>query len=64
MVKQDSGPIIYLPHFDSFKQGDDWFKYVGRRCTASGILHTYTKDIPGYQGPSLLIDSFTGSAPP
>jgi len=51
---------IYVPHFDLFRRNDDWFRYVGRRVTATGRLHAYTKDIPGYHGPSLEILSFHG----
>ena len=59
VLKLDSGLLIYIPHFDLFRHGDDWLKYVGRRCEASGILHTYTKpEIVGYRGPSLQIYSF------
>lgn len=53
---------IYIPHFDLFKRNDDWLKYVGRRVTATGRLHTYTRDIPGYHGPSLEITAFSGTA--
>ena len=61
VLKLDSGLLIYIPHFDLFRHGDDWLKYVGHRCSASGILHTYTKpEIVGYRGPSLQIDDFSG----
>jgi len=61
VLKLDSGLLIYIPHFDLFRRGDDWLKYVGQRCTAGGILHTYMKpEIEGYRGPSLEIDSFDG----
>lgn len=55
-----SGLKVYLPHFDLFMEGDDWFKYIGQRCWASGILHTYTKNIEGYRGPSLELNDFSG----
>jgi hypothetical protein len=55
-----SGLRVYLPHFDLFMDGDDWFKYVGQKCWARGILHTYTKDIEGYRGPSLELNDFAG----
>ena len=61
IVKIDGGLWIYIPHFDLFKRGDDWEKYDGKRCSATGVLHTYTKDIPGYRGPSLQITSFSAS---
>src|SRR5262245_51220377 len=32
-----SGLKVYIPHFDQHLQGDDWFKYLGKRCYASGI---------------------------
>jgi hypothetical protein len=55
-----SGLKVYLLHFDQFMEGDDWFKYIGQRCYASGILHTYTKNIEGYRGPSLELNDFSG----
>jgi len=51
---------VYLPHFDLFMEGDDWFKYVGKKVWARGILHTYTKNIEGYRGPSLELNDFAG----
>jgi hypothetical protein len=56
----DSGLKVYLPHFDQVLEGDDWFKYVGKRCYAHGILHTYTRDIEGFRGPSLELNDFSG----
>jgi len=55
-----SGLKVYLPHFDLFMEGDDWFKYVGKKVWARGILHTYTKNIEGYRGPSLELNDFAG----
>jgi hypothetical protein len=55
-----SGLRVYLPHFDLFMEGEDWFKYVGQKCWARGILHSYTKDIEGYRGPSLELNDFSG----
>ena len=55
-----SGLKIYIPHFDNHLLGDDWFKYIGKKCYASGILHTYTKNIEGYRGPSLELNDFSG----
>jgi len=55
-----SGLKVYLPHFDLFMEGDDWFKYVGQKVWARGILHTYTKNIDGYRGPSLELNDFEG----
>ena len=60
ILRLASGLKIYLPHFDSFMEGEDWFKYIGQRCTAWGILHTYTKNIDGYRGPSLELYDFSG----
>ncbi len=55
-----SGLKVYLPHFDNFMEGDDWFKYIGQKVWARGILHTYTKNIEGYRGPSLELNDFAG----
>jgi hypothetical protein len=33
-----AGLKVYLPHFDKFMEGDDWFKYIGKRCWAKGRL--------------------------
>ena len=60
IIRLPSGLKVYLPHFDKFMEGDDWFKYIGKRCYASGILHTYTKNIEGYRGPSLELNDFSG----
>ena len=60
ILKLPSGLKVYLPHFDLFMEGDDWFKYIGKRCYATGILHTYTKNIEGYRGPSLELNDFSG----
>ena len=60
ILKLESGLKVYLPHFDLFMEGDDWLKYVGQRCWANGILHTYTKNIDGYRGPSLELFDFSG----
>lgn len=60
IITLPSGLKVYLPHFDGFMQGDDWFKYIGQRCYATGILHTYTKNIEGYRGPSLELNDFSG----
>lgn len=60
ILKLNSGLKVYLPHFDLFMEGDDWFKYIGKRCWAKGILHTYTKNIDGYRGPSLELNDFSG----
>jgi hypothetical protein len=55
-----SGLKIYLPHLDQHLRGRDWFRWIGRPVTVSGILHTYTKDIEGYRGPSLEFRSLSG----
>ena len=60
IIVLQSGLRVYLPHFDHFMEGDDWFKYVGQRVWAKGILHTWTKNIDGYRGPSLELNDFAG----
>jgi hypothetical protein len=60
VVILQSGLRVYLPHFDLFMEGDDWFKYVGKKVWARGVLHTYTKNIEGYRGPSLELNDFAG----
>ncbi len=60
MVTHDCGLHVYLPHFDLFKRDTAWFDYVGKRVWVSGLLHTYTRDIPGYQGPSLELINDSG----
>jgi hypothetical protein len=60
IIRLPSGLKVYLPHFDKFMEGDDWFKYIGKRCWAKGRLHTYTKNIEGYRGPSLELNDFSG----
>ena len=54
------GLRVYLPHFDLFKRDDAWLDYVGKRVWVSGLLHTYTRDIPGYWGPSLELTDSSG----
>jgi len=61
IVVLDSGLRVYIPHFDLYARGDDWLKYVGHRCAATGIIHTWTKDIPGYHGATLQVSDFAGS---
>ena len=60
IIKLPSGLKVYLPHFDHFMEGDDWFKYLGQKCWVKGVLHTYTKNIEGYRGPSLDLIDFSG----
>ena len=60
IIRLSSGLRVYLPHMDHFMEGDDWFKYLGRKCWVKGILHTYTKNIEGYRGPSLELIDFSG----
>lgn len=57
-LRLGSGLRINIPHFDLFGRGYDWHRFLGKLCSASGILHTYTKDIEGYDGPSLEIETF------
>jgi hypothetical protein len=61
IVVLKSGLRITIPHFDLFARGDDWLKYVGHRCSATGVLHTWTKDLPAYHGATLQITDFSGS---
>jgi hypothetical protein len=61
VVVLDSGLRIVIPHFDHFATGDDWLKYVGHRCAATGVLHTWTKNIPEYHTATLQIQDFSGS---
>lgn len=56
----EGGLRIYLPHFNLFKRGDDYYKYVGKPCVARGVLHTYTRDIDGYRGPNIQLAEFYG----
>ena len=57
-VTLESGLIIYVPHFDLFKRGDDWLKYVGKPVRVEGILHTETTGVPGVAGPVIDIRRF------
>ena len=57
-VTLQSGLVIYVPHFDKFKNGDDWLKYVGRPVRIEGQLHTETTGIPGIAGPLIDIRRF------
>lgn len=57
-VTLESGLVIYVPHFDHFKRGDDWLKYVGRPVRVEGILHTETPGTPGVAGPMIDIRRF------
>jgi hypothetical protein len=61
VVVLESGLRIRIPHFDHFATGDDWLKYVGHRCAATGILHTWTKNLPDYHSATLEIQDFSGS---
>jgi hypothetical protein len=60
IIRLASGLKVYLPHMDHFMEGDDWFKYLGQKCWVKGILHTYTKNIEGFRGPSLELIDFSG----
>jgi hypothetical protein len=59
-VDTGSGLYVYLPHFDLFRRDDAWLEYENKRVWVSGLLHSYTRDIPGYQGPSLELTSGSG----
>ena|SRR5688572_19032879 len=52
------GLVVYVPHFDQFKRGDDWLKYVGRPVRVEGILHTETAGVDGVRGPFINIRRF------
>jgi hypothetical protein len=62
IVKLASGLRVWLPHFDLFMRGDDWLKYVGRPCAASGVLHTYTVDVDGHRQVRLDTVDFSGTS--
>ncbi|HTF58146.1 MAG TPA: hypothetical protein VK661_13020 [Planctomycetota bacterium] len=53
-----SGLVIYIPHFDRFRRGDDWLKYVGHHVRVEGILHTYSSVIPEISGPIIDVRHF------
>ena len=61
IVKLASGLRVWLPHFDLFDRGDDWFRYVGKPCAASGVLHTYTVDADGHRHIRLEVTDFSGT---
>lgn len=61
VVRLSSGLRVWLSHFDLIARGDDWLSYVGRPCSASGVLHTYTRDIDGYRQPRLEVKDFSGT---
>ena len=56
-----SGLRVAIPHVDQFLHGIDWFRYVGRVCTISGVIHTYVLDVDGYRRePTLRLTDFIG----
>jgi hypothetical protein len=57
-VTLQSGLVIYVPHFDMFKRGDDWHKYVGHTVRVEGKLHTEGTQVPGLTGPLIDIRHF------
>lgn len=59
VLRLDSGLVLYLPHFDHFRKGDDWFRYVGRRVTVGGILHPEPGAVPGINGPAIAPETFS-----
>lgn len=61
VIRLASGLRVWISHFDHFARGDDWLSYVGRPCSASGVLHTYTRDIDGYRQPRLEVKDFSGT---
>jgi len=58
MVTLQTGLVIYVPHFDEFKRGDDWLKYVGHQVRVEGVLHTEATPIDGVSGPLINIRRF------
>ena len=60
-MRLPSGLRVWLVHFDLFARGDDWLAYVGKPCIASGVLHTYTRDIEGYRQVRLEVREFSGT---
>src|SRR5687767_4395152 len=61
-VTLESGLVIYVPHFDQFKRGDDWLKYVGKPVRVEGILHTESTGVQGVSGPLINIRRFESLA--
>ena len=59
VLKMDSGLVIYIPNFDTYKRGDDWFKYVGKRVRVGGMLSIYLNNLEYFQKPCLIIKSFS-----
>ena len=57
-VTLQSGLVIYVPHFDLFKRGDDWLKYVGHEVRVEGKLHTEGTRVPGLTGPLIDVRHF------
>jgi hypothetical protein len=57
-VTLESGLVIYVPHFDMFKRGDDWLKYVGHSVRVEGTLHTEGAHVPGINGPLIDVRHF------
>ncbi len=58
MLKLKSGVNVYIPHFDRFAKGVDWFtQYVGKNVTVEGQLQTLIMfPIDNLPGPYLLLD--------
>lgn len=61
VLRLSSGLRVWLVHFDHIRRGDDWLSYVGKPCSAYGVLHTYTRDIDGYRHPRLEVKEFSGT---
>lgn len=57
-VRLDSGLVLRLPNIDLFLRNRPWFDYVDQRVLVSGTLHAYRRELPGFEGPCLLVDSF------
>ncbi len=61
IVRLASGLRVWLPHFDHFGRGSDWLAYVGKPCVATGVLHTYMRDVDGHRNVRLEVREFSGS---
>jgi hypothetical protein len=49
---------VFIPHFDQFKQGEDWLRYEGQRVIIRGRLYFADHPIDGMPGPFIEIDHF------
>lgn len=49
---------VFIPHFDEFKKGEDWLKYVGKNVVVIGRIRMHVSDAEGYNQPSMIIHYF------